>query len=220
MATPSPPAGRRSPGRRAAPGRAPRLDHLADLVLDAQRRGEEVAERHHLAGRQHHELLGGGTADGRLVHADQGADLGARQRHQVLDPMQQIVALPVDQALGDPLQGRATAVDVVDEEAGAPHVLADVLALRLGRRWRGACRPTGARRSGRPAARSVVTRRPRPSARRRWPGSARRAARWFGRMSPARWRPRRQRSGTGAGSPSRIPRRRSPPPGSRQAPTR
>ena len=91
-----------------------------------------MAERHDLAGRQHHVLLGRCAADGRFVHPDQRADLGSGQRHQVLDAVLQVVTLPIDEALGDALQRGAPAVDVVDEEARPAHVLANVLAVRLG----------------------------------------------------------------------------------------
>ena len=92
-----------------------------------------MAEGHDLAGREHHVLLGGGAADGRLVHADQLPDLGAGERDEVLDAVEQVLALPIDEALGDALDGGAAPVDVVDEELRAADVLADVLLLVLGR---------------------------------------------------------------------------------------
>ena len=103
------------------------LDHLADLVLHAERGGEEVAEWHDLAGRQHHVLLGRCSADGRFVHPDQRADLGSGQRHQVLDAVLQIVTLPVDEALRDAVQRGAPAVDVIDEKARPAHVFANAI---------------------------------------------------------------------------------------------
>src|SRR3990170_1954951 len=110
-----------------------RLDHPLDLVLHAERCGEEVTERDHLPGGDHHVLLRGGAADGGLVHADQLTDLGTRQRDEMLDAVNEVVALAVDQRLGDPVDRRPTAVDVVDEELRASHVLAHVLLLVLGR---------------------------------------------------------------------------------------
>src|SRR5688500_8140014 len=66
------------------------LDHALDLVLDPQRCGEEVAERHHLTRRDHHVLLRCRAAHRRLVHADQLADLGAREGDEVLHALQQV----------------------------------------------------------------------------------------------------------------------------------
>src|SRR5688572_6947120 len=75
------------------------LDHPLDLVLDAEGGREEVAEWHHLAGREHHVLLGGGAADRRLVHADQLADLCPRQWDEVLHSVEQVLVLPLYEAL-------------------------------------------------------------------------------------------------------------------------
>ena len=124
------------------------LDHPPDLVLHPERGREEVAERHDLAGRDHDVLLGGRAADGRLVHPDQLADLGPRQRHEVLDAVDEVVALPIDEGLGDALDRGAAAVDVVDEELRAADVLANVLLLVLGRLVAAQLRAESASRSG------------------------------------------------------------------------
>jgi hypothetical protein len=92
-----------------------------------------VAEWHDLAGRDHHVLLGRGTADRRFVHADDVTHLGTRERHEMLDPVEQVVALTVDEAFRDAVDGGAATVDVVDEELRSTHVLSDVLLLVLGR---------------------------------------------------------------------------------------
>ncbi len=91
-----------------------------------------MAEGHDLAGWDHHVLLGGGAADGGLVHADQLADLRSREGDEVLDTVDEIVALTIHQRLGDALDRGTAAIDVIDEELRPADVLADVLLLVLG----------------------------------------------------------------------------------------